>query len=211
MTNKINGIDVSECKYKFQDKDKFDGKEYCTLHNELCENISFVCDKNCQVYEDYKQLKRLQEENKRLQMLSCANCGEKYLSPDGLELYEKNVRLEQQIEAYQLSENEAKEIIAELTHKNKELKEENKINELKKEVTSKIYEVVNHIKIKSLNEEKINKYKQALEEIKEMLIICCDRDYCKGCEYYDKCFNGTSVPDIDLVMINKINEVLNDN
>lgn len=26
-------------------------------------------------------------------MLSCANCGEKYLSPDGAELYDKNVQL----------------------------------------------------------------------------------------------------------------------
>lgn len=45
-----------ECKYKFQDKEKFNGKPYCTLFNELCENVPFVCDTNCQVYEDYKQL-----------------------------------------------------------------------------------------------------------------------------------------------------------
>ena len=56
----------------------------------------------------------------------------------------------------------------------------------------------------------VDNYRTALEEIREMLITCCDRDYCEGCEYYDKCFNGTSVPDIDLVMINKINEVLKD-
>ena len=43
-------------------------------------------------------IKRLQEENKRLQMLSCANCGEKYLSPDGAELYEKNVQLQKENE-----------------------------------------------------------------------------------------------------------------
>ena len=29
-------------------------------------------------------------------MLSCANCGEKYLSPDGAELYEKNVQLQKE-------------------------------------------------------------------------------------------------------------------
>jgi len=62
----VNGIDVSECKYKFQDKDKFNGKKYCTLFNELCSDVEFVCDKNCQVYEDYKQLARLQEENEEL-------------------------------------------------------------------------------------------------------------------------------------------------
>lgn len=47
---------MSKCKYKFKDKDKFDGKEYCTLFNELCHDVSFVCDKNCQIYEDYKKL-----------------------------------------------------------------------------------------------------------------------------------------------------------
>ena len=55
----------------------------------------------CNYFEacDYfKNMKRLEEENKRLQMLSCANCGEKYLSPDGAELYEKNVQLKQALE-----------------------------------------------------------------------------------------------------------------
>ena len=55
------------CKYKFQDKEKFFGKEYCTLFNEVCSDIKFVCDKNCQVYEDYKQLKRLKAENETMQ------------------------------------------------------------------------------------------------------------------------------------------------
>lgn len=45
-----------ECKYKYQDPEKFNGKPYCLLHNELCEDLSFACDKNCQVYEDYKEL-----------------------------------------------------------------------------------------------------------------------------------------------------------
>lgn len=40
---------------------KFDNKEYCTLHNELCEDLSFACDKNCQVYEDYKKLVKANE------------------------------------------------------------------------------------------------------------------------------------------------------
>lgn len=50
-----------KCKYKFQDAEKFGGKEYCTCHNELCEDISFACDKNCQIYEDYKQLENLKD------------------------------------------------------------------------------------------------------------------------------------------------------
>lgn len=43
-----------------------------------------------------KILDKLRQENKRLQMLSCVNCGEKYLSPDGSELYDKNVQLEKE-------------------------------------------------------------------------------------------------------------------
>ena len=51
-----------KCKYKFQDKEKFDGKPYCTCFNELCEDLTFVCDHNCQIYEDFKQLARKTQE-----------------------------------------------------------------------------------------------------------------------------------------------------
>lgn len=44
-----------KCKYKFQDKEKFDGKTYCTCFCELCEDLP-PCDDNCQIYEDFKQL-----------------------------------------------------------------------------------------------------------------------------------------------------------
>lgn len=57
---------MEKCKYKFQDDEKFDGKEYCLLFNEKCVNIDFVCDENCQVYEDYKLLQGLKAENERL-------------------------------------------------------------------------------------------------------------------------------------------------
>ena len=61
-----NNEQVIECKYKFQSIEKFAGKPYCTLHNETCEFINFVCDKNCQVYEDYKQLKHKEQECEEL-------------------------------------------------------------------------------------------------------------------------------------------------
>ena len=61
-----NNEQMIECKYKFQSIEKFAGKPYCTLHNETCEFINFVCDKNCQVYEDYKQLKRKEQECEEL-------------------------------------------------------------------------------------------------------------------------------------------------
>ena len=76
-------IPITECKY-------FEGIGDCKESKGLC-----VDNDNCY----FKQLKRLQEENKRLQMLSCANCGEKYLSPDGAELYEKNVQLQKKIKS----------------------------------------------------------------------------------------------------------------
>lgn len=50
-----------KCKYKFQDKEKFDGKTYCTCFCELCEDLP-LCDDNCQIYEDFKQLVRKTQE-----------------------------------------------------------------------------------------------------------------------------------------------------
>lgn len=63
MTEKI------ECKYKFQDKEKykFDGKPYCTLFHELCEDVFAelgykICEENCGIYDDYKVLKLKEQE-----------------------------------------------------------------------------------------------------------------------------------------------------
>lgn len=139
MTNKINGIDVSECVH-------LDEWKHCNICKELIKTIPdrHQCmteqDLRCEYYSDcyFKQLKRLQEENKRLQMLSCANCGEKYLSPDGSELYEKNVQLQKE---------------------NEELK--NRLKTLDDEEF--VYEVT---EIEYNNFKKMNEYKQALEEIR---------------------------------------------
>lgn len=54
-----------KCKYKFKNAEKFNGKAYCTCHNELCEDIAFCCDNNCQIYEDYKQLHAKEQECKK--------------------------------------------------------------------------------------------------------------------------------------------------
>lgn len=64
LIKELKNIEKTKCKYKFKHKDKFNGKEYCTLHNELCEDLSFVCDKNCQVYEDYKELEKYKQKSK---------------------------------------------------------------------------------------------------------------------------------------------------
>lgn len=130
MTNNINGIDVSECKNFYCG--------ICEEENKIPRTIEhFTAD--CIFYPNcyYKQLKRLQEENKRLQMLSCANCGEKYLSPDGAELYEKNVQLQRENEGLKkeneelktyiqkMDKPEIKTIDSEIALKNIELQKEN--------------------------------------------------------------------------------------
>ena len=58
----MTGEEQIICKYKFEDKEKFNGKPYCTCFNELCEDLSFACDNNCQIYEDFKQLARKAQE-----------------------------------------------------------------------------------------------------------------------------------------------------
>ena len=67
------------CKYKFQDKEKFSGKPYCTLFSELCEDVFSelgyeICEENCGIFEDNKEYERLAnqynaviEQNKQLQ------------------------------------------------------------------------------------------------------------------------------------------------
>lgn len=53
-----------QCRYKFQDKDKFDGKPYCSFFIEQCSNIDFICDENCEVFEQNKRIDRLENELK---------------------------------------------------------------------------------------------------------------------------------------------------
>lgn len=88
----INGIDVSECEFY----NNYECDAYRHEYWEPQDNTKDMCKEHENCY--FKQLNRLQEENKRLQMLSCVNCGEKYLSPDGAELYEKNVQLQEENE-----------------------------------------------------------------------------------------------------------------
>ena len=119
MTNKINGIDVSE--------------SVSTATN----NDIYYSQKAVDELEN--KIKRLQEENKRLQMLSCANCGEKYLSPDGVELYEKNVQLQE--------ENE----------------------KLKEKIKSEKYIKENALQEATKYSMKCGEFRQALKEIKEII------------------------------------------
>ncbi|MBQ3943261.1 MAG: hypothetical protein II669_02990 [Elusimicrobia bacterium] len=130
----INGIDVSECPCKDDDK--------CLEVPILNEYGDLIDYQDCELqtlcpYRLKTKIQRLQEENKRLQMLSCANCGEKYLSPDGAELYEKNVQLQKENEGLKkeneelktyiqkMDKPEIKTIDSEIALKNIELQKEN--------------------------------------------------------------------------------------
>lgn len=50
-----------ECKYKFQDKYHFEGKPYCTCFDKQCSDLNFICDANCQVYEDQKKYEEIKK------------------------------------------------------------------------------------------------------------------------------------------------------
>lgn len=74
-----------KCKYKFKNAEKFNGKAYCTCHNELCKNIAFCCDNNCQIYEDYKQLKRAEQKLEKVKEY-CNKYQMEYIVNNGVQL-----------------------------------------------------------------------------------------------------------------------------
>lgn len=115
MTNKINGIDVSECMYYSKKQQIYSATKPLYKMEDCCmlsDSVSSCLEKDCY----YKQLKHLQEENKELKERLFET--KQFLKDD----YKESLKFCQKIEAYQLSENEAKEIIAELKHENEQLK-----------------------------------------------------------------------------------------
>lgn len=62
-----------KCKYKVKTNS---GEEFCSVHSEPCADVSFACDKNCQIFEDLKILERYKEAFKRILELNsdCADC-----------------------------------------------------------------------------------------------------------------------------------------
>ena len=54
------------CKYKIRLKDFNDNEPYCGILEKTCHRLPTLCDHNCQVYEDFKLLKQLEAENKRI-------------------------------------------------------------------------------------------------------------------------------------------------
>lgn len=66
---KLHEAKKTECKYKIQSSENFKTHPYCSILNKFCEDVSFVCDRNCQIYEDLKQYARAKEEIEKLRKL----------------------------------------------------------------------------------------------------------------------------------------------
>ena len=149
------------CKYKFQNKEKFDGKPYCTCFCELCEDLP-ICVHNCQIFEDYKQLQKEKFENlNNRQIVEDAE----NLIYENSELY-KNLKekeqeceqIKEKYEALKLENQEGYEIVAELKQECEELEKQLETSEKWR------------IKAESLNENfelKNTCYRKALEEIEK--------------------------------------------
>ena len=150
-----------KCNYKFQDKERFDGRPYCTCFDRLCEDLFFICDHNCQVYEDLKQLahktqecEELKERNKKIEddWTSTAN--------RNLDIEMENAKLQEKVKAYE-------KLALHITcpHCNKELG-----------------------LILNGSEENINlfnRYRKALENIEKIIkeydCVNCSEQHCEDC------------------------------
>lgn len=178
----IDGVDVSKCKYYSKKQQIYQATRPLCIMKDCCmlSNSTKPCTNN-DCY--FKQLRRLQDENKRLQMLSCANCGEKYLSPDGAELYEKNVQLQKENEEFIKVIDCKNGAISTLNEEIANLKRNYRVGCLRCEY--------------KYTKADIDKYKQALEEIRGIAKNACDSSVCHyNCK---QCSDGK--------IIEKINEV----
>lgn len=148
------------CKYKFRNKEKFDGKPYCTCFCELCEDLQ-ICVHNCQIFEDYKQLARKTAECELLEtQLESYYIGEAKLVQRNQELEQECEQIKEKYEALKLENEEGYEIADELKQECEELKKQLETSEKWR------------IKAESLNENfelKNTCYRRALEEIEKYL------------------------------------------
>lgn len=170
--------DQIKCKYKIQNREYFNGKPYCTCFSELCEDLP-ICDDNCQIYEDFKQLACMTQEYEEYKKLAAdfkdvnKQLGYKYLTikKECEDLKEKNALLESQM-AFNLSEmgirlgNEVNRSETLL----KELKRFDKIKDEYREMSEKL-------KFENI------RYHKALKEIEEYLDA--QQKYFDGEDYHN--------------------------
>lgn len=163
-----------KCKYKFQDKEKFDGKTYCTCFCELCEDLP-PCDDNCQIYEDFKQLT--------------------FKTQECEDLKERKLKLE-------LNENHNKNEIKKLKKRIRKDREffRNKISSLTI-ARREFLEALDHFNWQ-IGLVKNDSYREALDEIEQELKedIYCESQEC-GCDDCEECLRCTK--DLILNIINK--------
>ena len=183
------------CKYKFQNKEKFDGKPYCTCFCELCEDLP-ICVHNCQIFEDYKQLARKTQE--------CEQIQEKY----------EALKLENQ-EGYEIVDElkqECEELISEIIDMNSIIEDAainlgNKdftlydlpfeIKKLRQEYEALKSESFTREELITLQEKDIDRYRKALEEIEEVIKSPCAED----CVYYEssRCYDCIKTSILDSI------------
>lgn len=154
-----------KCKYKFQDKEKFDGKTYCTCFCELCEDLP-PCDDNCQIYEDFKQLTLKTQECESLKSQLDFEAQQKELDEYKQSLDEKNKFLQDLGISAGGEFKRIKFYIESL--KNKHNEKVKGCEELKKKLnTSEEW----RIKAENLNEKQDlenTRYRKALDEIEDI-------------------------------------------
>lgn len=139
MTNKINGIDESECPL-------FDKKTGCyhTFDGECVKD-------SCNVYKLLLEYKRLQEENEKIKKqyncYACGNCGGK---EDYINLEKHHKGLRKQFDEFVKRNNILSLRIEELEKEDENLKEENKYYAKlmleQQEISQKYWECIEKIK-----------------------------------------------------------------
>ena len=189
----IDGVDVSDCKYfQIAANTIYPKAHYCgSTFNRFCED-----DENCV----YKQLKRLEFENKLLKADYEAS------EEENKKLKEKNKLLEK-ISTH-LTDNSLFSV-RHFKKENAKLKEsnENLLRRLSTKMLSDEHYDIRRLEVENLGlAEENKKLKEALEEIREINITCLEFKTCKNCKFLKICSNmGTGS-----YIVNKINEVLKD-
>lgn len=153
-----------ECKYKYQYIEKFNGEKYCLCFNDLCKNLSFACDKNCQIFEDYKQLQQLKAKNKELKK------DLKNVEKDRAWIKERCIDAGKELGKYSFAwDGKEKNLVVqamELNEMYEQLKAENE--ELKSEIRQKKMTIMMNNDHYHNVDIQNRKYKQCLNEIEEI-------------------------------------------
>lgn len=214
---------TDKCKYKFQDKYHFEGDAYCTLFDTKCKNLGFICDENCQVFEDNKEfyrrtkiaielaekLKAKEEECKKLKeevnkKYSVSGFNVIFMNEHIHELQDQVLELTETIkkqngeydklrQSYEHTSNSLHCFIK----KSSELRYSNIAmkNKYRKELTKQ--------------RESLERFKSFLNELKELVIHCSKQDICTTCDYSEECNLGDEeIPTYDICkfILNKINQ-----